>query len=313
MREDVKEALIPIVVRKLQCTRPVAEALVDAWIQRVTQADADAFVKSWDASRVAAHAARGGADVAVLTTGFGTLVKMGVLQLMNWAPEELRGTGVACKEGQINTSVASAVGCSAAAGGAAVGSEVLTAVTLGPGADLATVNAALQDGPLWRDLLPENDGGGVDRGCGGCPPSPELAKQCKVETAHALATLRAATALRTIVPRGEEVTKFLLGLFADGARIGLLGDVRVDTVDVTAELAGPLSPATRGLTPAYAVGRKLVILTFPCGSRRMILLHVGEFHPSWLTGQLGRGGGWRACRPRTLWHCTDFRCLRRLL
>jgi hypothetical protein len=184
--------------------------------------------------------------------------------------------------------VAAVVGASAAAGGAAAGSEVLTTNTFKPGADLATVRGVLRGGPLWRSIHPENDGLGVDAGCG-VPPSPALAAQCAAETAHALADPLAAAAVRIIVPRGAEPCAFADALYTHGALIGRNLDVGVHAVDVTKDLEAPLAAASSGRPPAYAVKHKLVILTFPNGRRAMQLLHLGEYHPGWLTGQLGMG------------------------
>jgi hypothetical protein len=121
------------------------------------------------------------------------------------------------------------------------------------------------------------------------PPSPALAAQCEAETAHALADPLAAAAVRIIVPRGAESCAFANELFTHGARIGPNLDVLVHAADVTAALAAPLVAASSGSPPAYAVKHKLVILTFPDGRRAMQLLHLGEYHPGWLTGQLGMG------------------------
>ena len=219
----------------------------------------------------------------------------GVLQLLDWAPRILVGDGVASggTNPQLNTSVASVVSFSAAAGDAPPGLEVITKETFKLGANLSQVRSVLAKGGLWFNVHPENDGGGVetDAACG-IRPSPALEEACERETTLLLAHPSAANAVRHIVPRGVRPCAFAKRLYADGSSFGgdhhdddgedILGgdEVHVDAVDVTAALKGPLRSASSGRAGAYAVEHRLVILTWPNGSRAMLLLHLGEYHPS---------------------------------
>ena len=228
-------------------------------------------------------------DSSFTGPGFGSLFKLGVGQLLHWAPTNLvGGDNVAPPglEGRLNTSVASVLGFSAAAGGAEAGSEVLTKDTFAPGADLSVVRNLLDQGPKWLSICPENDGGGTDEGCG-FPPSPELMKACADETANLL-THPSSKAWRFLVTRGKGPCGFVETLFKDGGLIGPEKDVRVDSVDVTAVLGKPLLSATGRRPGASPVRYILVILTWTTtGTRALRLLILGHYHPGWLTGQLG--------------------------
>jgi hypothetical protein len=289
MRTDVLAVLAPCVHKKMKCTAVEAKKLVDAWATPVMEEKASAFIQLFDDKRKAAHVARGGADVSTFTSGFGTLTNHGVAQFMNWAPRHLVADGLMSegKLSHLNTCVASGVGTSAAAWSAPEGSEVLTKVTFGPGADVNTVRAVLSQGSLWRDIHPENDGLGVEKGCGK-PPSPELLAACEVETAHLLADTSAGV-IRFMVSRGVEVCTFLTELYRDGTCIGRDKNVKVDVVDVTELLEPVLRPAFGGSVSAYKVTHKLVILSWPNKSRAMHLMHLGAYHPGWLIGQLAMG------------------------
>jgi hypothetical protein len=176
MRADILAVLVAFVRQKLKCSLAEAQDLVDDWAKPVTAPEAAAFEQLFDASRAGAHAGRGGAAISALTTGMGTLAGLGVFELLDWAPHTLVGDNVATpghRTSMLNTSVASMLGCAAAAGGAAAGREVLTKDNFRPGAKQGTVRDVLAQGPLWRSTCPENNGGGVDKGCG-IPPSPAL-------------------------------------------------------------------------------------------------------------------------------------------
>ena len=262
---------------------------MDAWATPVTREDAAALETLWASERDESHSSRGGAGVSSLTKHFGSVEGSGVLKLMRYAPEEMVGDNVATPGpgSLLNTSVASVVSFSAAAGDAGKEAGILTVDTFKPGANLEGVRRVLDKGPWWVNLHPENNGGGESQECG-TPPSEELQRALQTETAHLLAS-KEISALRFIVPRGKVPCAFAKGLFTDGAYIGQDSNVLVRSTNVTKALEGPLRPVTGRLMGATPLERILVILTWPDTTKAMFLLELGHYHPSWLTGHLIKG------------------------
>ena len=284
--------LCKVVEKKLSCGEEEAWRLVNNFATPVTKEEADDFNQLCVAERTVSYNKRELMDPrnsSFTGPGLGSLFNLGAGSVLAWAPKNLVGGDIVAPpgpEGRLNTSVASVLGFSAAAGGAKAGSEVLKMATFGPGADLSVVRGVLEKGPKWLDLCPENDGRGKDEGCG-IPPSPELMRACAGETADLL-THPLSTAWRFLIPRGKGPCAFVESLFKDDGLIGPESNVKVSSVDVTAVLEKPLLSATRRRPGDSPVRYILVILTWTTLKIRALrLLILGHYHPGWLTGQLG--------------------------